>query len=151
MEVVKNRHLGSIVPSLGIGFEQMIRRGRSQPLTPRIIAGAFEAFIGALYLDAGFDRTREIVLALVGGEIEAFSPDRNYKKILQETVQKQYRILPVYRCVEREGSDHLPLFTYEVLVDGKRVGLGSGASIALATQDAACDGLKNLGRLPGTL
>ena len=39
----------------------------------------------------------------------------------------------------------------EVLVDGKRVGLGSGASIALATQDAACDGLKNLGRLPGTL
>ncbi|MDD1716285.1 MAG: putative dsRNA-binding protein, partial [Methanolinea sp.] len=144
MEAVKNQHLGALVPALGIGFENLVRVGRNQVKNSRILAGAFEAFVGALYLDAGMMRTKSIVWEMIGGEIMSFDPDRNYKKILQEMIQQEDHTIPEYRLCRKEGLDHLPLFTFEVLVGGIVLGRGKGRSKAEATQEAAKDALSKL-------
>lgn len=148
MEVVKNQHLGVIIPSLNIGLSDMILVGRKQMITTRIIAASFEAFIGACYLDAGFEYTRKMILRLMGDEIATFSPDDNYKKILQEEVQKSMGIVPEYVLKERAGPDHRAEFTYQVLLGGKISGEGKGNSKATATQNAARAALRAHGYLP---
>lgn len=148
MEVVKNQHLGAIVPSLGIGFPEMIRVGRHQQMTTRIIAGSFEAFIGAYYLARGLLHTRIMILRLMGDDIASFSPNDNYKKILQEDVQRTAGILPVYILHRKEGPDHSPEFVYRVLIGGAVQGEGRGRSKAEATQNAALDALRARGQFP---
>ncbi|MCU0631593.1 MAG: putative dsRNA-binding protein [Methanolinea sp.] len=148
MEVVKNQHLGAIVPSLCIGFPEMIQLGRNQERTTRIIAASFEAFMGAYYLDGGLNATRDLIMRLMGDEISSFSPGDNYKKMLQEEVQRYPGILPVYVLREKEGPDHRPVFTYAVLLGGKVYGEGRGHSKARATQNAALAALRALGHSP---
>ena len=149
MEFTRNRNLGALVPGLAGGFEDLILVGENQSVTPGIIADAFEAFIGALFLDSGFDKTRDVVLSLVSDEIESFSPEKNYKKKLQEILQKQNRPLPVYSLVRKRGKDHEPEFTYRVTADGDISGEGSGSSKAEATQNAALDALRRMGLYKG--
>ncbi len=148
MEVVKNQHLGVIIPSLNIGFYDIIRVGRTQVITTRIIASSFEAFIGACYLDAGFEHTKEMIIRLMGDEIASYTSNDNYKKILQEEVQKTLGIVPEYILKEKSGPYHQPEFTYLVLIDGKVSGEGRGSSKAKATQDAARSALRMLGYQP---
>ncbi|OPX73476.1 MAG: ribonuclease III [Methanoregulaceae archaeon PtaB.Bin152] len=148
MEVVKNQNLGAIVPSLGIGFPEMIRVGQHQQRTTRIIAGSFEAFIGAHYLENGLDSTRSMIMRLIGDEIASFSPHHNYKKILQEEIQGSLGILPVYVLHDKKGPDHRPEFVYQVFIGGNLCGEGRGANKAEATQNAAWDALRARGRLP---
>jgi len=144
MEVARNRNLAAMVPSLGIGFEDLIIVSSKQGITPGIIADAFEAFVGAMYLDIGLDKTRNIVLSLISDEIDVFSTDNNYKKMLQEILQKKKKPLPVYILVRKDGLDHLPTFTYRVCVDEKTCGQGKGRSKAHATQNAAKDALEKM-------
>lgn len=146
MEVVRNQNLGAIVPSLDIGFIDMIVVGQNQKKTTRIIASSFEAFIGAFFLDRGFGETKQMLMRLIGDEIATFSPDDNYKKMLQENVQKSGGILPVYILAEKTGPDHCPLFTYRVMLDTRISGTGTGPTKAVATQNAARDALRNLER-----
>lgn len=151
MEVTRNRNLGVLVPSLGLGFEKLILVAENQPVIPGIIADAFEAFIGALYLDRGFDATRDIVLSLISDEIESFSPEKNYKKRLQETLQKQNLPLPLYSLVRKDGLDHRPVFTYRVTAGKNISGEGAGSSKAEATQNAALDALRQMGYFQGEI
>ncbi len=137
MEVTRNRNLARIIKDLDIGFEYLILVGTGQKKTPGIVADAFEAFIGALYLDCGLLETRRIVLDLVRDEIRSFSPDRNYKKKLQEYLQKSRRPLPVYELAERSGPDHGPVFMYRVWVGDTVLGTGTGLTKTEATQNAA--------------
>lgn len=146
MEVVRNQHLGAIVPSLDIGFPEMIRAGQNQEKTTRIIAAAFEAFIGAFYLDNGLESTKLMLMRLIGDDIATFSSDDNYKKVLQERVQKSFQILPEYVLIRKIGPDHCPEFTYQVLLDTKILGTGKGATKAVATQNAARAALSALDR-----
>lgn len=148
MEVVRNQHLGAIVPSLGIGFLEMIRAGQNQEKTTRIIAAAFEAFIGAFYLDRGLEPAKLMLMRLIGDEIATFSSDDNYKKLLQERVQKSLQILPEYMLIQKTGPDHCPEFTYQVLLDKEIWGTGTGATKAIATQNAARAALIALDRSP---
>lgn len=148
MEVVRNQHLGAIVPSLDIGFPEMIRAGQNQEKTTRIIAAAFEAFIGAFYLDNGLESTKLMLMRLIGDDIATFSSDDNYKKVLQERVQKSFQILPEYVLIRKIGPDHCPEFTYQVLLDKKIRGTGRGPTKAVATQNAARDALSALDRTP---
>ncbi|HOT04558.1 MAG TPA: putative dsRNA-binding protein [Methanolinea sp.] len=150
MEVVKNQNLGAIVPSLGIGFPEMIRVGQHQQRTTRIIAGSFEAFIGAHYLENGLDSTRRMIIRLIGDDIASFSPHHNYKKILQEEIQGSLGILPVYVLHDKKGPDHKPEFVYQVFISGTLCGEGRGANKAEATQNAAWNALQARERRPHT-
>ncbi len=145
MEFVKNNHLAFLVSSLFPGFSLMIRLGHHQRLTSGIVASAFEAFLGAYFLDKGFDATRSFLLRMFRDELDRFAPVTNYKRELQEHLQKNARQIPVYRMVGKEGPDHTPVFSYSVACEGKILGTGKGRTKAQATQEAARDALRSLG------
>jgi ribonuclease-3 len=144
MEVTMNQNLAAIVPTMGIGLESLIRLGPGQDPNSRIIAGAFEAFIGALYLNLGMRQTKKIVVGLLSDEIKNFSAERNHKKKLQEYLQKNHRPIPVYKFMAQNGPDHRPVFTYRVLIGGQLYGEGVGSSKAEATQNAAQSALEKI-------
>ncbi|MDH7509665.1 MAG: putative dsRNA-binding protein [Methanolinea sp.] len=147
MEFVRNSHLFSIVSSLGTDFPGMIRLGSHQKLTSRIVASAFESFLGAYFLDRRFETTRSFLLGLLGDELGNFIPFMNYKKRLQEHIQKTSRHIPIYERIAKEGPDHAPVFTYKVSVAGFVLGTGKGITKTQATQDAARNALCSLGLL----
>ncbi len=144
MEWTENRNLARAVAAAGTGFEDLILVGSGQEITPRIIAGAFEAFVAALYLDLGLARTNVIIRRMMADGIRNYRTDRNYKKMLQEYLQKQGRPLPEYTLEERSGVPHHPRFTYVVMVEGEVIGTGLGRSKAEATQNAAREALNIL-------
>jgi ribonuclease-3 len=150
MEFTKNRHLGAIVPTLGIGFEDvdLILRGKGTHLTTRIIAGAFEALTGALYLRCGMEKTRALLLGLLTDELEHFDPNTNFKGVLQEYLMKRGEGVPEYREIAKIGPDNDRTFLYKVTVKGK-TGEGQGRSKTEAEQMAARQVLEKLGLVRG--
>ena len=119
--------------------------GRERPSN---LAAALESVVGALFLDQGYDATRDLVLRLFSRELSALGEQtvpQNPKSTLQETVQARGMAPPSYRIVEAEGSDHSPRFTAEVSVDGKVVGRGTGARKSQAEQAAAAEALEAMG------
>ena len=93
----------------------------------RILAGAFEAVIAAIYLDQGLEATRDFLTGLLevdAGEIITLGQETNYKGRLQEFVQEWKRITPVYNTLSVEGPAHDRTFTVEVVVDGQSLGVG---------------------------
>ncbi len=106
----------------------------------RILAGAFEAVIAAIYFDQGLTATRDFLHDLLeedAEEIISVGQETNYKGRLQELVQEWKRITPVYDTLSVEGPAHDRTFTVEVLVDGESMGVGAGSSKRMAQQVAA--------------
>ncbi|OGC12001.1 ribonuclease III [candidate division WOR-1 bacterium RIFOXYA12_FULL_52_29] len=111
------------------------------------LANAFEALIGAVYLDAGLGRARDLILENLRGEIEIVSKVgyiRDYKSTLQEFVQKNKWTLPQYRVIKENGPEHRRIFFVEVKVNGKSLGIGRGNNKKEAEQRAATVALKAL-------
>jgi ribonuclease-3 len=126
--------LGSLL-LLGEGESQ--RGGRRRP---SILASAFEALAGALYLDIGFDLTRDWLLAVAEPEIRLDAPLsslKSPKSRLQEYTQRQTGSRPEYHVLDATGPDHEKLFQIEVLVDGRPLGVGVGPSRRIAETAAA--------------
>ncbi len=106
----------------------------------RILAGAFEAVIAAIYFDQGLEATRDFLHVLLeedAEEIISVGQETNYKGRLQELVQEWKRVTPVYNTLSVEGPAHERTFTVEVLVDGEPLGQGAGSSKRMAQQVAA--------------
>jgi ribonuclease-3 len=102
-----------------------------------VVADATEAVIGALYLDGGLDAARRFVHAEWAAHIAADpTPPVNAKSRLQEYLLGRGLPLPQYRVLSAEGPDHKPLFTIEVLAEG-RAAQASGESKQAAQQAAA--------------
>ena len=114
----------------------------------RMLAGAFEALVGAISLDRGFAAARRFLrrfLARDAGEIVAGAERAaNPKGRLQEVLQERFRSAPVYRTAAAEGPDHARLFTVEVSLGGRLLGVGTGASKREAQQAAAAIALELL-------
>lgn len=131
-------HLGDYL-LLGKGEAASGGRDRASNL-----ADAFEALVGAIYLDGGFAEARRIVLSLsqraldaVAGEPEEINP----KGQLQEILQAISPISPSYRIVSQEGPDHQKSFTACVDWEGHDLGYGSGGSKKEAEIEAALNAL----------
>ena len=110
-------------------------------------ANAFEAVIGAVYLDAGIGKSRELILGLLEKEIEKVSREgyiRDYKSALQEFTQKRKWDLPRYRVIKEAGPKHRKVFWMEVKVKGSRFGVGRGRNKKEAEQRAAMQALRRL-------
>jgi len=103
-----------------------------------IIADAVEAVLGALFLEAGFDKAREVIRRLWQDRVEP-NPHVSVdpKSALQEWAQGQGLALPIYVEVARKGPDHAPRFTAEVRIKGREPAQGEGASKRQAEQAAA--------------
>lgn len=112
-----------------------------------ILADAFEAFIGALYVDKGIDFTTEWVLGRYEGKIENRIEKPkifDYKTYLQEAVQSDYSTLVKYKIEKSEGPDHSKNFYSAAVLNGKIIGRGKSRSKKMSEQEAARNALKNL-------
>jgi len=136
--------------ALRIGLDEHLRLGKGEAESGgrgriSLLADAFEAVLGALYLDQGLGAVREFLESLLPEEVErilAEESDRDAKSMLQEWSQAEYGITPRYRTVSEEGPDHAKSFTVEVRVGDRVVGRGEGLSKQAAAQAAASDALK---------
>ena len=120
---------------LGLGEEEAGGREREANL-----CDAFEAVIGALYLDGGLDAVEDFVAPLIGPEAEATllaEADMDAKSRLQEWSQAELRLTPRYRIVTESGPDHAKTFEAEVLLGQEVAGRGTGRSKQAAEQAAA--------------
>jgi ribonuclease-3 len=126
--------------ALYLGRGELLSGGRERT---SILADALEALIGAIYLQFGLEKVRELILALLSEEINNLAK-RGYgdaKTMLQERAQHENRVL-VYRVLEETGPDHNKLFMTAVFVDGVQAGTGSGHTKKEAEQRAAEQALR---------
>jgi ribonuclease-3 len=120
--------------ALATGLGEVLRLGRSEMLSggrhkEALLADAMEAVIAAVYLDAGFEAARALVLRLWGGRIAAAGGDaRDAKTSLQEWAQARGLPPPDYVETAREGPSHAPMFSIEVrLASGESARAQAGA------------------------
>lgn len=110
-----------------------------------ILSDALEAVFGAVYLDGGEAAARQVILRVMGSmldEIERQEHEKDYKTILQELIQQQYKLTPEYHVVGESGPDHQKFFVMEVCFGGETLGTGSGRSKKQAEQVAAREALR---------
>jgi ribonuclease-3 len=116
--------------------------GRVGPGRPSIMASGFEALVGALLLDIGWDQTRDWLIRTAAPEIDAGLPPaslKSPKSRLQEETQRSTGGRPSYRVLEAVGPDHDKVFRVEVSVGGEVLGMGVGRSRRVAETAAAAE------------
>lgn len=127
------------------GFEALLRLSRGEKrgtarARAQILANSYEAVIGALYLDKGYDSAKQFIertLLVTFEEILKSGSWMDPKSHLQEIVQSKAGFTPQYKVLEEEGPDHEKTFTVGVLVNGELKGKGSGPSKQAAQVAAA--------------
>ncbi len=117
---------------------------------PYILANTFEALLGFIYLDKGFDTATKFVHKHLTSKIHKIVEHRldiDNKSKLQEIAQEIFRFTPNYILEKEEGPDHEKKFTMKVMIDEKDFGSGVGSSKQEAEQAAAGSALKNWEKL----
>jgi ribonuclease-3 len=140
-------HLGTYL-RLGRGEAESGGRGR-----PALLCSAFEALVGAIYLDQGIEGVADFVLQFIASAVPrilAQELDRDTKSRLQEWSQGRWHLTPVYRTVAERGPDHAKEFTVQVLIGDEVYGRGSGPSKQAAEQAAARAALAATDHQPST-
>ncbi len=122
-------------------------KGGGQTRLP-LLCDAFEAVIGAIYLDQGITKTREFVEKLfwpVALELVREQALVDAKSFLQEWVQEHFNQTPYYVTTGATGPDHEKLFTVEIRLGDETHGVGTGNTKQAAEQEAAKNALKKFG------
>jgi ribonuclease-3 len=142
--LVNQGSLSEVATTLGLGERLLLGEGELKSggfRRPSILADAFEALLGAIYLDAGFDAVRHAVERALGDRLErpeALPLAKDPKTALQELLQGRKLPLPRYSVLRTEGEAHEQTFVVECRVEGlDQVASGQGASRRAAEQDAA--------------
>ena len=138
-----------------LGLNRFLKLGAGEEKTggrnkDAIIADMFEAFLGALFLDQGYDAAdRFLHLAMDQDIVHPANTDmfKDYKTKLQEYVQTDHRSSVQYVLVKEEGPSNNPVFTMNAVVEGLVMGTGSGSSKKNAEQNAAKNALDKLKKL----
>lgn len=162
-ELTKMRAATVCEPSLakvarGLDLGRCLRMGRGEERSggrerPSILADAFEALLGAIYLDQGLEVTRNFILQCLTPILEdvvAGRLDRDYKTELQEILQQTSPEPLTYTIMNETGPDHDKTFTAGILYRGEVIGKGSGHSKKEAEQRAAKDAFSKLAPLKNT-
>jgi ribonuclease-3 len=140
-ELARTLHLGDYL-LLGHGEEMSGGRDRQTNLED-----VFEAVIGAIYLDQGWEAAKDYVvrqLTPLFAKVEQGGILKDYKTILQEVVYQEAQQTVSYELVSTSGPDHDKTFTFNVLITGKVMGTGTGRSKKEAEQKAARQALEKL-------
>jgi len=113
-----------------------------------ILASAYEALLGAVYADAGYEAARAVVEGHFAADVEEHLTVglRDYKTRLQEVTQRLFRETPLYTLVEETGPDHAKHFVSEIALAGRCYGRGVGRTKKAAEQAAAREALAALER-----
>lgn len=145
--VVCEPSLASFAKSLRFGDYLLLGKGEEMTggrVRPSLLADVFEAFVGALFLDQGFEQVRNFLHTFVFSKLddEWLSQVTDAKSQLQELVQQERMGTLEYRIVDIQGPAHDRLFFAEVYLDGQCLGKGSGRSKKEAEQQAATQALQ---------
>ncbi|MHB1865313.1 MAG: ribonuclease III [Candidatus Saccharimonadales bacterium] len=131
-------------------FEPLLRLSRgeakgSERARKQILANCFEAVIGAIYLDQGYDKARDFIKESIISKFKDILASGSWmdpKSRLQELAQSQELYTPIYRVINEEGPDHDKTFTVGVFVNNHLRGKGTGPSKQTGQQRAAEEALK---------
>ena len=107
---------------------------------PSILSSAFEAVMGAIYLESGFDVAKEVALQLLKAEFPKITPEellKDYKTTLQEITQAHFGVVPEYRLISASGPDHKKEFEIGVYIQDKEYARAKGKSKKTAQQEGA--------------
>jgi len=114
---------------------------------PSLLSNAFEAVMGAIYLESGLEKVREIAIALIEQNHKDISLDslfRDFKTTLQELTQARFGTTPEYKVVASRGPDHQKEFEVAVFIENKEYARAVGKSKKIAQQEAAQQAIKLL-------
>lgn len=148
--LVRRETLARLASKLGIGAALFMGHGEVETggrLRPATLCAAFEALVGASYLDQGLSAVAAWVLPLMEEELagaQAEVSDKDPKSRLQELAQRLLGITPRYRTTAMMGPDHAKVFTVEVAIGEIVCGAGEGPSKQSAAQQAAADALARM-------
>ena len=136
-----------------LGLEVHLLKGKGEHLEVRgalsLTANLFEAIIGALFLDAGFETAERFILQHFEKKMHEFlkKPDENFKAILQHYTQKNFNQKPTYVLQQEKGKEHQKEFFVQAFVDDQELGLGMGKNKKQAEQNAAENALENIAQI----
>ena len=145
--IVSREGLTVLAERIGVGKYLMMGRGeeasggRERPST---LSDAFEALIGAMYIDSDFVTVRRVVLTEARElleELEIDPPDTNPKGRLQEILQSISTLSPTYPIIDQSGPEHLKRFVARIVWNGRELGEGEGRSKKEAETAAARNAL----------
>ena len=146
--LVNSSVLAEKARAINLGLFLRLGRGEERSggrLKESILAGAFEALLGAVYRDRGYEAARVLVERYFASDVkEKTLGQQDYKTRLQEISQMLFREPPVYRLVSEKGPDHAKYFVTEIAVGGKILGTGAGRSKKQSEQEAAKEALLEL-------
>ncbi len=134
-----------------ITLAKFLRMGKGEQSAgggPRVLASAFEAILGAIYLDQGLEVVRTFLLPRLAPIAQTIVSKRLFKdnkSRFQELAQAHDSITPSYRIASQEGPSHNREFTVEVILENTVAGIGHGRNKQAAEQEAARNALINRG------
>jgi len=146
--LVKAESLGGVAVELELGDYLLLSKGEAKDTGKArqyILADAFEAFLGALYLDQGFSVVGEFIIKHLVKKLPQILKDgshRDAKSLFQEKAQEIARITPNYRVIDETGPDHNKIFVVGVFLDKEMIATGEGTSKQEAEEAAAKAALK---------
>lgn len=149
--LVKGKNLAHVARMLKLGRHLKLSKGEDQSGgrdKDYILANTMEALIGALYLDKGYDRTKEFISRYIIkflDEIIAQGLHIDAKSHVQEMAQDKIGVTPHYELIDESGPDHDKIFLMGIYFGEDLVGQGKGSSKQTAEQEAARDALRKKG------
>ena len=149
--LVKGAHLAHVAKDLNLGDYLVLSHGEEKSGGRNknyILANTFEALIGAIYLDHGYDVAHKFIDKFVLVYLEEILEKGLHidpKSQFQELVQEHDDITPHYKLASEEGPDHSKEFIMAVYIGDEKIATGKGSSKQNAEQEAALNGLKAKG------
>ena len=148
-QLVSTGHLAGIARRWGL--QDKVKLGKGGPPAPhkdRLLAGLFEAVLGAVYLDGGYPAATKLVRAALADDVVRLGRSHDPRILLHEWAQRNEGCPPDYVVISEEGPPHDRLFTIEIRTQAGAVGTGQGKSKKAASIEAAAVAIETLGIKP---
>ncbi len=148
--LVNEEGFAKLANRLGIGnyiYISQAEENNEGRTKPSLLSNAFEAVMGAIYLESGLEKVRKLVLELLESvypKIDMDSLFKDYKTTLQELTQARYGVTPTYKLLHSSGPDHKKEFEVAVTLHDKTIATAKGRSKKSAQQEAAKKALEIL-------
>jgi len=153
-KIVRDTHCVKFSKLIGIGpfvlAGSIVKRDADGNVNDKLLEDAFEAFLGAIYLDLGFKFSNDFVIKLIEKHVDLnlLHQDDNYKDLIMRFAQIKGIELPEYKVLSQEGPPHKRVFTIQIrmVIDGKvhPMGIGRGSNKKEAEQQAAYNTLESI-------
>jgi ribonuclease-3 len=140
--------IGEVAQSLGMNDYLLLSKGEAKDAgraRSYILANTYEAYVGAVYLDQGYDVARGFISRTLFGKIDTIVAKklwRDSKSLVQEKAQEYLNVTPAYKVLHESGPDHDKHFTVGIFFGNDRIAEGKGHSKQEAEQAAATAALE---------